>query len=174
MGILCFPVEWDLSGGTRALTGPSSSVEKNPPLAKVATWNRCFGRPIGRPSKFHTCWRPFSSGVGNHSPSTIIPRKSAGPCQPDATGMVDAAVFPVSRCGQRSARRAPDLSGIALDLMGRACHIVSAAVCGKANEALCSHQLRQMSDTVRRGVVFPNLKPGISRGILSRATANDP
>jgi hypothetical protein len=30
--------------------------------------------------------------------------------------MVDAAIFPVSRCGQRSARRAPNLSGIALDL----------------------------------------------------------
>jgi hypothetical protein len=28
-------------------------------------------------------------------------------CQSDATEMVDASVFPISRCGQRNARRAP-------------------------------------------------------------------
>ncbi|KQV40557.1 MULTISPECIES: hypothetical protein [unclassified Rhizobium] len=42
----------------------------------------------------------------------VVPNVEIVACQSDMTGMVDAAVFPISRCGQRNARRAPNPSAV--------------------------------------------------------------
>jgi len=40
----------------------------------------------------------------------MVLEKEIAACQSDMAGMADAAVFPISRCGRRNARRAPNRS----------------------------------------------------------------
>lgn len=68
-----------------------------------------------------------------------------GPCQPDAAGMANMAVFPVSRHGQRNGSRAPNLPG-----SSHLCIGVEGATPGTSPARVATGEHRKPAPAVRR------------------------